>query len=49
MTIKKDGASHKLVIPSAKDDHSGKFTFETADIKTEANLLVGGKDTSIPI
>ncbi|XP_076125295.1 immunoglobulin-like and fibronectin type III domain-containing protein 1 [Alosa pseudoharengus] len=41
MELKKDGAIHKLMIQSAKDDHSGQYKFETADIKTEASLTVG--------
>ncbi|XP_041944622.1 immunoglobulin-like and fibronectin type III domain-containing protein 1 isoform X1 [Alosa sapidissima] len=39
--LKKDGAIHKLMIQSAKDDHSGQYAFETAGIKTEASLTVG--------
>ncbi|XP_062402366.1 immunoglobulin-like and fibronectin type III domain-containing protein 1 isoform X2 [Sardina pilchardus] len=41
MELKKDGATHKLVIQSAKDDHTGQYTFEARGCKTEASLTVG--------
>ncbi|CAJ1084767.1 immunoglobulin-like and fibronectin type III domain-containing protein 1 [Xyrichtys novacula] len=39
-TISKDGAIHKLIIVSCKEEHSGKYRFEADGRKTEAMINV---------
>ncbi|XP_061074690.1 immunoglobulin-like and fibronectin type III domain-containing protein 1 [Conger conger] len=40
VTIKKDGAHHKLLISNCQDDHAGKYRLEVDGCKTEAMLTV---------
>lgn len=42
-SVEKDGAVHKLIIDEVQESHSGKYKFETEDIRTEASLFVEGK------
>ncbi|XP_046896264.1 immunoglobulin-like and fibronectin type III domain-containing protein 1 [Hypomesus transpacificus] len=40
LTISKDGSTHKLLINSCQEEHSGKYRFEADGRKTEAMLNV---------